>query len=813
MIQEPWNDALRVNRCKAAIAVGDLPTAAPLARELATLSPGSMEVYNLLGNVTIRSGDARQASRWFGVAARIDASKSVSPWLNHAMALEMSGDLDAALIEYEALAETHPSDLKVKSKFARALFERGDDYAKCLDMLAGLDRLAFDQYYMRGRCRLELGQPAKAVADFREALNLRPAYPEAFKGLGQGLAQIGRHTEALKILQPLAAQDPSDADLNYTLGRIQFDLGNLESARDYLAASLSQSKTSFHANRHLGIIHRRLGSHDDAIRHLYAAIELNHNDYLAFDNLGELLEQAGRLDELKSMVTSVLEKDPKNPSIWNAGGIFLKSAEEPGSAIDYLKVAADKFPDQPVISFNLAHMMNEGTFAEEAEPYAKRALLLKPEYAKAWNALCVAHCMPYNHEEARIAVDRALMIDPTLSSAWLNVGVLERSSARFSHAILAMRRAIQMNPADTTAQTNLAYALLMAGEIDSGFRQYDQRWHNPSFPSARRPFALRIWEGENLPHHGLLVYMEQGMGDEIMFAWYMRYVAQRAADVLVECDHRLVTLFRRSFPSFDVVARRAPVDPATVAGNRQYKTPAGHIPKHFWFETREHMVKMWPVATRPIARTSGYLKVDPARLAHWRDYLDSFGSKRLKVGICWRSSYHNRARDLQYLAPEEIGQCFNENFVVLNLQYDHKEEETDILAKVGRERGYEFVTPPEIDLKDDLDDLTALCEACDIIVTPLISTAFMAGAVGTPTWVFRAADSGRIWQQLGAPFVPWFPSMRLFFRYPTDPWSETIERMRGALAEVTQMDPAAYQTVIDVEPEVGPPDWVKPNAG
>lgn len=224
-------------------------------------------------------------------------------------------------------------------------------------------------------------------------------------------------------------------------------------------------------------------------------------------------------------------------------------------------------------------------------------------------------------------------------------------------------------------------------------------------------------------------------------------------------------------------------------------------------------MKMWPVATRPIARTSGYLKVDPERLAHWRDYLDSFGSERLKVGICWRSSYHNRARDLQYLAPEEIGQCFDENFVVLNLQYDHKEEETDTLARVGRERGYEFVTPPNIDLKDDLDDLTALCEACDIVVTPLISTAFMAAAVGTPTWVFRAADSGRIWQQLGAPFVPWFPAMRLFFRYPTHPWSQTIERMRAALGEVTKMDPSAYHTVIDVEPEVGPPDWVNEKSG
>lgn len=809
MTDQPLKIDEHMSRCKNAIAAGDLAQANVLARGIAAVNPTSMDAYNLIGNVAIRTGIADQAARWFGVAARLDQEKSVAPRLNHAMALEMAGRPDEAFAKYRALHEDHPANAKIGEKLARSHFER-DEYNDCLETLARLNNLAFDHYYMRGRCRLELGQAAKAVADFREALRIRPAYPEAFKSLGQALAQIGRHADALSILNPLYEQTPDDADLTYTLGRIHYDQGELESARDFLAASLHGTKNQFHANRHLGIIHRRLGSTNDAIAPLTAAIEMRPNDFLTFENLGEALGELDRHAELKAMVVSVLDQEPSNPSIWNSAGIYLKTAQDAPLGIDYMKRAVEKFPDQPVIQFNLAHMMNETTRAEEAEPFATRAILLKPDYAKAYNALCVAHCMPYNHRAARTAVDRALLIDPNLASAWLNVGVLERSANRYSHAIAAMRRAIKINPRDFTAQTNLAYALLMAGEIDEGFRQYDERWHNPGFPSSRRPFALKIWEGQNLPHHGLLVYMEQGMGDEIMFAWYMRHIAQRAAHVVVECDHRLVELFRRSFPKFQVVPRLQPVDPATITGNQKFKTPAGHVPKHFWFETRDHLMKMWPVATRQIARTSGYLTVDPDRRAHWRRYLDGFGSDRLRVGICWRSSVHNRARDLQYLDPDEIGQCFDENFVLINLQYDYTQEDIDLLEAVGRERGYEFVTPPGLDLKDDLDDLTALCEVCDIVVTPLISTAFMAGAVGTPTWVFRSSDTGRIWQQLGAPFVPWFPSMRLFFRYPTHPWSETIERMRSALQEVTRMDPSAYRAVVDVDPSIGPPDWIGP---
>lgn len=745
-----------------------------------------MVAYNLIGNVAIRTGEADVAVRWFDVATRLDPEKSVPPRLNHAMALEMSGRTEAAISAYWALHEDRPHDEKISGKLARVLFSQ-EDFENCLKALGRIQSLGFDQFYMRGHSRLELGQPAKAIADLQEALRLRPAYPEAFKSLGEAMARVGRRREALAILRPLLAQQPDNADLHYTLGRIHFDLKELESSRDHLHAAISGTRHKFAVNRHLGIVHRMLGANEAAVPYLKTANTLNSDDYHTFDNLGEALIALERFEELRDVAVETLDADPENPSIWNAAGIFLKAADEPTLATEYLRKAAEKFPDQPVILFNLAHIKNETTLAEEAEVHARRAVLLKPDYAKAWNALCVSHCMPYRHAEARVAVNRALLIDRALPSAWLNVGVLERSASRFSESVAAMRVAIKLNDADFTAQTNLAYALLMAGEIEQGFRQYDRRWENPGFPSSRRPFPQPVWEGQEVPHHGLLLYMEQGMGDEIMFAWYFSLVEKKVGRVLVECDYRLIDLFKRSFPTFTFVARKQPADPLTRRPDIRYKTPAGHVPKHFWFETRQHSNKMWPIATRPVARTEGYLRADPDRRAHWRRYLDSLGAGKLRVGICWRSSVHNRARDLQYLDPREIADCFDERFVVINMQYDHLREETDTLAEIGEERGFVFATPPDINLRDDLDDLTALCAECDIVVTPLISTAFMAGSVGTPTWVFRSSDCGRIWQQLGAPYVPWFPSMRLFFRYPTDPWSQTIDRMRQALSEVAEM--------------------------
>ena len=62
-----------------------------------------------------------------------------------------------------------------------------------------------------------------------------------------------------------------------------------------------------------------------------------------------------------------------------------------------------------------------------------------------------------------------------------------------------------------------------------------------------------------------LVWSEQGIGDEIMFANPINDALAEARHLVLECNARLVPIFRRSFPSASVVARRDPPDPADRA--------------------------------------------------------------------------------------------------------------------------------------------------------------------------------------------------------------------------------------------------------
>ena len=52
-------------------------------------------------------------------------------------------------------------------------------------------------YYSRGLAHAELGRYEKAIAEYDEAIRLRPDYVEAYNSRGTAHAELGRHEKAI----------------------------------------------------------------------------------------------------------------------------------------------------------------------------------------------------------------------------------------------------------------------------------------------------------------------------------------------------------------------------------------------------------------------------------------------------------------------------------------------------------------------------------------------------------------------------------------------------------------------------------------
>jgi ADP-heptose:LPS heptosyltransferase len=169
-----------------------------------------------------------------------------------------------------------------------------------------------------------------------------------------------------------------------------------------------------------------------------------------------------------------------------------------------------------------------------------------------------------------------------------------------------------------------------------------------------------------------------------------------------------------------------------------------------------------------------FLKPDPARVGHWRKTLVK---DKPNVGILWKSLKSSALRD-RYFSPfaqwHDVLSVPDVRFV--NLQYGDSEAE---MAE-ARAAGFDIVTPDGIDLKQDLDDLAALCCACDLVIGPSNATTNIAAACGANVWLLAPP---RTWLRFGAENYPWYPKARIFASPTLGDWSPAMADIRAALEE------------------------------
>jgi hypothetical protein len=172
----------------------------------------------------------------------------------------------------------------------------------------------------------------------------------------------------------------------------------------------------------------------------------------------------------------------------------------------------------------------------------------------------------------------------------------------------------------------------------------------------------------------------------------------------------------------------------------------------------------------------GYLKADPERVDYWRQQLETAPAGP-KVGLLWKSAVtKGRSR---YFSPFEqwapVLRTPGVSFV--NLQYGDCAAE---LEQAERDFGVKIWQPDGIDLKNDLDDVAALCCAMDLTVGFSNATFNIASSCGAPTWLISTPGS---WPRLGTDRYPWYPQTRVFLPDGFNAWGTVMEPMAEALAE------------------------------
>lgn len=392
---------------------------------------------------------------------------------------------------------------------------------------------------------------------------------------------------------------------------------------------------------------------------------------------------------------------------------------------------------------NLGVLVDEMGEKQRAVDLISRAIELKPDSATAYGMLGKVLTGTKLFDDALACYRRSIEINPGIAQTWTNLAALFEILDRQHDALEALRRALTIDPECDAARWNLARTLLSTGYTEEGWDMYGF-----GFACGQRqpfrPFPGLIWEGQDLTGKTIMVWREQGLGDDIHFSTCYTDLIARAGHVIIETDARLVPLYQRTWPSATV---RQEAWRSTGLGNYgevdfDYTAPAGLVAAQL-----RRRVADFPPAVSPLVP-------DAARIAECREWLESLGPGP-KIGISWTSGKVNDLRSIYYTQLADWAALFEiEGVKVVNLQYTNVEREAEELR---RERGLTLHCMPGLDLFTDLDGAAALTSCLDATVGPPSFPVALAGGLGVPTFHYGAA---RIWTRLGTDRMPWFPSLR-----------------------------------------------------
>ena len=616
------------------------------------------------------------------------------------------------------------------------------------------------------------GQTSKVVSSCKELL---PKYKRSlvlYNILGSALQALGRFEEAIKNYKQAIQIYPDYIDAHYNLGNTLKELGMLDEAVKSYNKAIQLKPDYAEAYNNLGITLKDLNQLENSIQSCVKAIQLNPNYAEAYNNLGVALQELGRLDEAAKSYNKAIQLKPDYAEAYSNFGTILQELGRLDEAVKRYNQAIQLDPNYAEAYSNLGVTQKELEMLEESVNSLNKAIQLKPDYAEAYNNLGVTQKELGLFEQANKNYNKAIQLKPDYAEAYYNIGVCLKDSGRPNEAADSYNKAIQLKPDYEEAHWNLSLVLLSLGDFKIGWQKYEYGKLKKKDGRRSTQAPYQEWDGETLKDKKILITAEQGVGDEVMFASCVPdIINQHPKQVIIECDSRLVLLFKRSFTQVVVIEKkkRRRTDWLNKVGEMDFKISIGSLPKFFRQELSDFPSRQLFLIPSNILR------------AKWKQRYNEIG-EGIKIGISWTGGAKGSTKKSAATTLEQWIPLFKKNAFFINLQYG---EYSDDLRQLEESTGIHIYDWDDADPLTDLDNQAAQIAELDLVISFSNSTIHIAGSVGTPTWVLLTFVPDFRWI-LNRKDSPWYSSVKSFRQQQYGDWENVFSQVENELDMLIQ---------------------------
>ncbi|WP_242725733.1 tetratricopeptide repeat protein [Microcoleus vaginatus] len=837
---EPNNPTGHYHLGTLCLGVGKIEQAISSLERAISLHPNYLEALTNLGSAVEQLGDVNRALLCYSKAIEIDAN-CVKAHFNLSLVLLLTGDLPRGLAEYEWRWQTEQAKKLPRLNFEQPVWDGSDLNGQTILLRSeqGLgDAIQFVRYaatvQQKGgkviiSCYQELKRLFKQIPGIEQVAVRMDELPDfQVQAPLMSLPHIlGTNLENIPANVPYLAAPPNwqfslNSDRNFKVGIAW--AGSSEHLKDFQRSSdlsyfltlLDIPGVSFYS------LQKETSAENRTLLTQIPVIDLS-------DNLNDFADTAAVISQLDLVIcvdtavahlAGALGKPvwillcfmpdwrwmlEREDSPWYPTARLFRQ-QTPGDweeVFDRIKTAlkhlistrpqavpgkedteaSPRFSLSPAqVQFHIANALEkQGKKAEAAARY-EQVIAASPSHAEAHSYLGYLKQENGQIAEAIAHYQKSLKINSNQAETNLYLGSALEEQGQVTEAIDFYNKAIQLRPNSPNWRLRLALALLLTGNYERGFAEYESRWHTEQLD--QRSFEQPLWDGSDLQGKTILLHPEQGFGDTIQFIRYAPLVKQKGGKVIVACH----VLLKRLFEGIAGVDRVG-VKPSDLI-DFQVQAPLLSLP-------------------RILGTTLENIPANIPYLAPPQDFKFSLeANNKLKVGIVWaggplhRNNHRRSCKLSDFLKFVDVPGV---SFYSLQKDLSAGDSLQDSSASRTLLKQYKIEDLSEHCV--DFADTAAIISQLDLVICVDTSVAHLAGALGKPVWILLSFVPDWRWM-LEREDSPWYPTARLFRQQKPGDWDGVCDRIKAALEHLisTGSQPQPANADFYAPPQIQPPE-------
>jgi tetratricopeptide (TPR) repeat protein len=458
----------------------------------------------------------------------------------------------------------------------------------------------------------------------------------------------------------------------------------------------------------------------------YHILAITYETISFYLDYGQTFLDEGDVKTYALIWSMIIVLHPDSASLHNNFACYLISCwtkETHPKILTLLRRSARLDPSNPLIHGNFGETLIVSGKLEEAIDYHYKILVFFPDFGKCSSNLSLVLYYSGERDKAVSIGHRACLLAPNLGEPHRNYGM----------------------------------ALLSKGCFLEGWREYEWRQRTSLMRQFYPHFSQPEWKGEDGKGRYILIYQEQGYGDNIQFCRYASILAQRGWRVLIYVTPPLKRLME-SLLFVERVLSQGDVIPPFESHCAMMSLPN-------LFKTDLQSIPSYPT----------YLRPQEKEALKWKKRLDRLAPHSLRVGLVWSGN-----SSIQLPHAQAINQRRSIDFSYFKILFDI---DTIVFFSLQKDQNIQMKDYPLIDdmsAMRDFADTAAFIQALDLVISVDTAILHLSAAIGKPVWLLNRFGSCWRWLE-NQEDSPWYPTMRIFRQERQGDWESVFRKVKEEL--------------------------------